>query len=1267
MYINGVNSSNNFKVSTPLKKKYNPSFSGQVLTQDERGNDIYKFNLPNAPENAKIQLVVLSKDKNGYYKPSQESVTYDMPKGSDSFVVKASDFKLDNDNLLGYKFIIDKKEYTDKGVKSDGGYTIAIPVTNPNSTRPRQMEHVLVDSFNVDNPAYAKRNHFNMLGGTLESFNEKVNELAQSGVRNVLGTPIFGQCNKSSHGYWTTNPYQITQNLGDIKDFRDLMVNLYKHNMSWTADGAFVNEGMEGIHIMDIINFGTESPFLPMFETKDVKNIPIRFGVFSKNEDVNRHLHIKLVNAPYKITFEKDGDVYKEAQIKPNRVDSSKPTYIQVFDDRLASENQMNSDEIFNVYDNKEALDRNEIAGYRDSAQTYHFKVTPAEVKINYEKFKENKKSGAQFKDALTSWTNFRIVNSNKDGGVSLWVGNSDISKKRFVLSDYALNAMHLSGDEKAQAAAAQYQVQDDTVQVGKFWTSTVSKMLTEYTAKELADKVSSGNISYQQAIEQLINENKLPAGAKVVFEKSDKDKPSALDNILKFSPVTGERKYHLKPVTMPQNITDGMMSYPYEAIEFGPDLVSVFAYPFIKNLAVSEETVGKSRYEMYQMGDSYYSQMPERYRKIYKKTDAVLAGQMTDSAKSILTDLQSKTGQKLLENDELTTLGREIYSIIYPDIAKFLMVSALAPQLKPLEDDSMLAYDTKELNKIDFNKLNLQYELSPEDVALSLLNKIQDGLRNIPSSSKEKFVESLAKRVGNINSDAINVAKLIVEKTESGLDWRIDAAKDVGDYESKEANKMDSGKNINAILSFWSKFNKGVRENNPRSYIIGELTDADAELKDKKPMDYNDYVSLSQFIQRTGFSTVSDYSFFYNPLAQLYGQDSEGKNNNSATSVIGNAFGDNAYFASGIMDNFNFAHRFVGNQDKPRILHLLATNVKAFNEDKGREVQKVIQKGFEASDVYKNLSEDNKNAIKTATERLKKGIHKVDGQDKPFDAENFGIRPFDFTIEDIVNEAIQTNKNFENFAKSNPEQVEKLKAETLKNILFPAMKKYQAIMFAMVGLPGNPTNYAGDEFGMTGWETFCKNEKQENRNALRWDWLTNPNYKFINEHKNQISKIMNIRNKEAASALVNGATQPLHNQDIVGGGQAAAFYRYNDKTDAIVVLHSNGYGPNPDQSGGSATLSSIKLDGLGFTLQEGTIYVNALDESQKYKVCKDNVVKRIDAGGNEQGSIDLGNSGIILLREKDFKGNNVSFKGRIENPHVKLANTKYNFNYMTK
>ena len=71
--------------------------------------------------------------------------------------------------------------------------------------------------------------------------------------------------------------------------------------------------------------------------------------------------------------------------------------------------------------------------------------------------------------------------------------------------------------------------------------------------------------------------------------------------------------------------------------------------------------------------------------------------------------------------------------------------------------------------------------------------------------------------------------------------------------------------------------------------------------------------------------------------------------------------------------------------------------------------------------------------------------------------------------------------------------------------------------------------------------------------------------------------------------------------------------------------------------------------------------------ENVRFKVTNPYEIKRIDNNGNIQENINLHDSGLILLREKDFTGKELSFKGHIENPNVKLANTKYNFSYMTK
>ena len=1255
------------------KKNSKPSFSGHILTKDSHGNNVYKFFLPNAPKGTKVVLTRLEDAGNNSYtsfapekdgKKTFKTVEKELQGNIlPSYTLYADDLNLEKGAVVGYKFKVpDQKKYVfDNTAKAfinglndeEGAFTIATPVWTANSVKPRVIEHLVPDSFNVSENVKAKRNHFNRLGGNIESIKEKISYLKENGITSILGTPIFGM-DHSSHGYWTINPYQITDELGNISNFKELMLNLYKNDMRWIADGAFVNEGIPGIHLSDIVYWGAKSPFVDMFETKDLENLPTRFGALSKNPEIDKHIHLKLVNAPYKIIFEKTPDgYYIEKSIKTNKVDHTKPTFVQLFDDRLASEEQINGNYVFSVYDKKETENNFEIAGYRDSVQPYYHRVTLREVEDNYKKYKEVHKidKNIEFKNLLTKWRNFEFVESNKDGGISLWVGNSDISKKRFITPEKALPE-GLSKDKYKQKLAAQYNVQDDTVQVGKYWTNEVARTLIEYTAKAIEEKRHSAEqpVSYQEAVKSLIDEGKLPESAKTILEK-DNNNLSALDNILAKNVWGDGRDYKLTNTKMPETVTDGMMAFPLESIEFATDLLGVFAYPYIKNLAVSEDTVGLSRYDFYKMGDKYYEMMPERYRELYKKTDNVIANDMTKQAVNILNKLSEKTGIKFsTENGELTQEGKELYSVIYPDIAKFLVISALAPKIKPdYSKKTMLHYDVSKLRTVNFNSLNLQYEVSPEDAANSLVDKLQKGLNNISSQDIDNFVNHLSERLQNINSDSVNIAKLIVERTESGLDWRIDAAKDVGDFESVEDGLLDYNKNINHITSFWNKFNKGVREYNPRSYTIGELTDWTEEERDFAPM--------------TNFSTVSDYKYFYSFLPSLYGKNSDGKTEGNYKGEVYKKIDE--FLNSGYASNVNFAHRFVGNHDKPRMLHVFSLDASGFMEEnaakKAELMEDAILNAMQKTSEFNKLNENNQKALTHALETLRKGSVTVNGKQETFDMENFGTRPFDFNIDSMIQQAMQENNNFALFVnnENNKKAVNKLKAEILEKMLDNnAMKRFRAMWFAMNAIPGAPTMYAGDELGMTGWETFAKNEKQENRNRLPWELLNNEDYKFIKNFNKNINAITKIRTKEAASPLVNGTTVML----TAPSEKSVAFYRYNDKTDAICVIHADAFTNNSLNEKYNLYVDKIDLSGLPFGLKEGTIYHDALNFNDKYKVTNPYEIKKIDDNGNIQKDICLGDSGLILLRDKDFYGKDISFKGRVENPHVKLANTKYNF-----
>ncbi len=1276
MYTRFVNFNVNSNTIRPTNKnKSKPSFSGHILTKDSHGNNVYKFFWPNAPKGTKVILTRMEDNGNHQYtapspyingkrefKAIERELTGELP----SYTLYADDFNLQDGAVIGYKFKFPGQEkcvYDEysKGFNNDigneeGTFTVATPVWTANSVKPRVIEHLVPDSFNVDEKTKAKRNHFNRLGGTLNTIKAKIPYLKDTGITSILGTPVFGM-DHSSHGYWTINPYQITDELGNIADFKNLMIDLYKNDMRWIADGAFVNEGVSGMHISDIVYWGAKSPCVDLFETKDLENLPTRFGVLSKNINIDKHIHLKLVNAPYKIIFEKSPEGnYIEKKVITGKVDPTKPTFVQLFDDRLASEDQMNNDEVFSVYANKETDNNFEIAGYRDSVQPYYHRVTLREVEDNYKKYKEAHKidSSVEFKNLLTKWRNFEFVESNKDGGISLWVGNSDISKKRFITPEKLLEE-GLSEDKYRQKKAAQYQVQDDTVQVGKFWTEEVARTLVEYTAKIIENKRHENDkvLTYQEAVKALIDEGKLPESAKAILEKGS-DNLSALDNILTANAWGDGRDYKLTETKVPESVTDGLMSYPFEATEFAVDLLGVFTYPYIKNMAVTEDTVGMSRYDFYKMGNEYYDMLPDRYRDLYKKTDNLIANDMTQQADKILSKISEKLGIDIIsENGELTQQGKDIYSVIYPDIAKFLLVSSLAPEIKPnYKENNIFSYNVDDLRKVNFNSLNLQYEVSPENVAKRLLEEIRNGLKNISNDDIDKFVNHLTSRLKDVNSDSINVAKLIIEQTESGLDWRIDASKDVGDFEAVDDGALDYRTNIEHIYSFWNKFNKGVREYNPRAYTIGELTDWNEPERDFSP--------------RTGFSTVSDYSYFYSLLPKLYGKNSDGQTEHNFKDVVYKEM--ERFLNSGYASNVNFAHRFVSNHDKPRMLHVFSLDPGAFLDENADKkpflMYQLMLISLNSSAEFNKLDKNHKDALLASLKSLRNGTVIISGKEKDFDKENFGIRPFDFNIDSLFEQAIETNKEFSEFASKNDNKprIAKMKAEILEKMLTNtnALNRFRAMWFAMNAMPGAPTMYAGDELGMTGWETFAKNEKQENRNRLPWENLNDENYSFIKKFNQDVNAITKIRSKEAASALVNGATVFINSPTQ----NSVAFYRYNDKTDAICIIHAD-----PFNGGCKNELSTSRIDlgGLPVGLKVGTIYKDALNENERFKVTNPYEIKKIDDNGNIQETINLHDSGLILLREKDFTGKELSFKGRIENPNIKLANTKYNFSYMTK
>lgn len=1349
------------------KAKKDVSFTGHKVVQDDNGNLAYRFYLPGGlkhGDNFEVQLVELKKDNNGNYEENKDSdldiKTVKSVKGDNYIQYSFSRLGVsENDHgiAIGYKFKLNGKEYLDSTLLTpDRKWNIATPPNRPLLEEARPMYHIMPDLM-LTKEAEAKvldarRTHFNKFGGSIDGIIQKIDYIHDLGAKRILGTPIFGQDNISSHGYWTTNPYQITGQLGDASKFKQLNTELFKRGMGWIADGAFVNEGLEGIHLAHVMKWGTKSPYLNWLECYNFNDRPFTLGVLPKKEEQQKFVGIKLINAPYKIEprYNSEREQVAETVEKNKNYDPKKPTYVQLYDSRLASDTQIKDDKVIRVYDNKNPKDPNQVNDYMDAVLPYCFEVTPKEVELNYQKYQDAKKQNSdnKFANQLKDWTHFSLVTSDPAGGFTNWVGNRDIAKLRFMVDENTLNP-----EKKTSMNIAVNQVQDNIVQVGQFWTNEVAKTLQEHAAKQL--KGANTPEEYAQKIKEA-------AGDQLPESAASKVKQNHIENLLV------HKTYNLKSTPAPKNVTDGLMSYPLDAIEFNPSTCSVLGSPYLKKLASTESQIGKSRYEVYEkQQESDYKDIPEDFRKQYKEMDNVIADNMTDAALEILKKVdesrKKRKEKNILDvNENLTDDGKELYGLIAGDVAKFVVTQGL---LRQASSDSLnnhlfasekispdygnkesLVYKPELLDKVSTQSLGI-HAATPEIEAETMTNCLKSGISKITEDDKNAFAEHIDERLKGLDGNKVKVAKLLVDKTESGLEWRIDAAKDVCPVELINQGKVEFEPAWSKGIKFWEKFTSGVRQYNPRAYEILEVTNEGDMVKatpKNKRIKYKDsHEAALKLIQGANATTPTNYSYLYDWPHKMYGAFTE----NGDTTWIGPitekllhgwcaGAADHSYgfLHSGSQDTINQSHNGVGNHDKPRTLHgfgldmniamdnygwdnSLSRNAKladiygqnkeitrkinlfyGIKSDEAVDLSKIntmalamgiaIKDGLENSKTFNELqSEDAKNAIKQAVINLSKGKYtKEDGTKGHFEAEFFGVRPYDYNIDSIYTEAKRASKDA--FKDVSDSKLKEIKKEALENMLKPAMAKYRAVVGLLTAMPGNPTIYAGDELGETGFETKSKNVYVQNRNIIHYDRAEE--IEEVKKQKKEIAKLMNLRKDPVFSPLVNGSTSVLQLTDW----KVAGLYRYNDKTDMFILLNKEGFGPERNQTGLKGELkvpyidlsTEMKLNkegnnseaqaGLLTNLptyeESGAEYKNALkpDDKTTFRIVKlddsKKVLKQFNEHGKEMDNIEMTGSDLFLYRSKDFKGNDVNpqihkapaFAG---NPHVAIANAKFN------
>lgn len=1269
----GVKVNFDFKNDRTDNKKL-VSFEGYKFVKSDEGFRQFEVAYPFDENRDRCYLEVYKLDKDKYGNYFSTGRAYSR-KGADKLELRpginrfdlSRTFGIDDDQAFAYHFLLVDKKTGYARTRVDAGeiiderngdkqkkeiFNIVVP-TKSNLSKGGAMKLVIIDSqkvgyiYNDQNmivrdEKLAKRGEngiktvANKFGGTLAGLEYAVDKGEYDNYSRIISLPVFTDDDFSAHAYWNKNCMQMASSLGNINNYASLQRKMFAHGLNFVSDGAFVNEGLEGVHFKHILKWGDESPYINWFRASGVKNNPLSMGVFVKNKDFISH---KIVNSPYTYKQNRIGHI----SIKKNyQYDPKKPTYIQFFDTRLVSEDERNDNStLIKTYSKMSTPNVYDLHSHNDSVFPYAFEINPEVYNSNIKNLNKyndmnpdnvieiTSPRGARF---LSKFRHF-VVDGKYESGFETWDANPDIAKLNFVFSNADTEALkNLPVDERKlemkKIIRGNYQVQDYAISSGIYWTAKTDDILRLYVAQSLRKVDKDNPTKVYNDIMSLVDNKVLPKDVKTEVSKAE------VENLLE-GLYNNKRK--LSDENKKSQILEGLMNTPLDSFEFGDNIVSVLASPLISKRAVKSDQIGVSRYDLYKKGNP---NLPVEYKDTYDEMDSIYTHEMSDFATTVLDIVDSvlPADRKLFDGDQVTEYGKYVLPLLTPMIAKYAVIKSLAPDLTVAINSSNgeLTYDYKELKELSLQGIGIRNPASPKDEAQMLLHRIRKGMKNLDSSIDGEIVEALVRTLKDTNLESFELADLIIDKTQAGLDWRIDAAKDIADVEALRNKNTNFEYTWQKVIDFWEKFVQGVISVNPNAYTVAEVTD-EINLhergygKNSRRFPNQYYDIIAKFQRETGMTSLANYSHWFRLVSNLFGKDFEdgssfkndiGRQRAIYDKLVG---GNSPFIRSGGLDSVMYAYTFIGNHDKPRALHCAALDMALFYSDlnypEGRanrrkayqiikdkflepitdyevdnyDFSAVSPKAIAMADairpafinVLNSYREKYKDQLGTEEQfnqafvPISRAISDLaNGRylGKQFDPDAFGVKPIDVTISMVLKQA-RTQYGFQ----LPPGADAKYEDEVFEAVMKPALSKVLGMMKYLVALPGMPTLFDGDDVGATGYDPKTKNMYLQGRQRVHDEWLDisdSTKYKaFIAEYKQYFDEAMAIRRNPKCNALNNGAVYVLPLQTSTDNVKVPAIFRQSTDGRMAISLFNTSALHNDHRR--AYMQNNIKLDSI--------------------------------------------------------------------------------------
>ena len=1289
------------KVSFDLRKDVKKSnndvaFKGYTVTKSNEGFKEVEFAYPYDPDvyRGYVEIHKVDTDANGNYFTTGKALTIDgkekieIPYDGSKRIDMASTFGFEDNQPFAYNFRFERKDGKGDGpTKVDAGDVIneggtpynIVTGTKSGVSRGGSMKLVIVDSQNVGyvyndqnivvkDEKLAKRGEkgikslTNKFGGTLAGLEHAIDNGDYDSYGRIISLPFFTDNDFTAHGYWNENCMQITQALGNINNYASLQRKMFAHGLNLVSDGAFVNEGLMGTHFSHLQKWGEDSPYYHWFRANGLQDGPLSYGVFAKNK---RFISHKIVNSPYTYTQKEAGRV---SISKNHNYDKNKPTYIQFFDTRLVSEDERkDTTSLIKTYSRMSTENVYDLHTHNDSIFPYYFEIRPEVYNKNIKLLNEyNARNSENTLDLsgplaarILSKSEFNVVDGKFEGGFDTWDANVDIAKLNFVYSNTdAQYLKNLPTDERKiemeKIVRGNYQVQDYAISSGQYWTQKTDDILRLYVAQNLKNIDTNNPSKVYEDITKMSNNKIFPKMTK--FEVSKEEVANVIEGFYNNKRVLSEGNKK-------EQILEGVMNTPLDTIEFGKNLTAVLGAPLLAKRANSEDEIGVPRYEIYKKGNP---NLPLEYANTYNKMEEILSKDLAGYAEKVLNtvDAQLPENRKLFDGDEVTEYGKYVLPLLLPEITKYAVIKAFAPNITVAinKNNGELSYDYKALKEVSVQSFGISNIASPEDEALIVLDNLRKGLKKLDSSIDGELAESIDKTLKDTTVESFKLADLIIDKTQSGLDWRIDATKDIADVEALRNGIASFDVVWNTIINFWKKFNKGVLDKNPNAYMVAEVTnhidlyDEGHGWNSRFPNKERDI--LAKFLRETNMTALADYTYWFRPISKAFAIDFEDgtsfdDKNYASKMVFDQLTQGGGIVRSGGLDSIKFAYTFIGNHDKPRALHCAALDMNLFYsdltyDDEGNlnnrriaykilndkflenvtdaEVQQydyssVSPKAIAMADAIRPAFINKLNEYKTnekldqetfdkAFIAISKSISDLAGgkyMGHRFDPEAFGTKPIDVAVSYVLKQAKGK------YGLQLPQEIDaKFEDQVFEAVMKPALSKVLAMMKYLVALPGIPTLFDGDDAGTTGYDSKTKNMFLDGRQKTHEEWVTagTSKYKeFLGKYKKLFDQVMAVRQKPECNALNNGAVYTMPLNKTQDGIEIASILRQStDGRMAISIFNPKGITGDKFQEYDSqdAYIDKLYLNDQGETvgipgLRQGLKFVNANDPSDIY------------------------------------------------------------------